>query len=230
MAARDFGSRLLKRASKANVFVSGELAEGLTAYFDLLSRWNRKINLTALDDQDEAIDRLLLEPLVAARHLPGGPLALLDVGSGGGSPAIPLKLATPSIRLTMVEAKARKSAFLREAVRTLGLEIVTVETARYEELLARPELHESFDVITVRAVRVEPKALNTLQAFLKAPGNLFMFRGPSGPEAPTGVFPPMEFHATYPLIESVQSRLTVLAKRGVGAPGFYVSRGTLPAR
>ncbi len=67
----------------------------------------------------------------------------MDVGSGGGSPAIPLKLAVPRLRLTMVEAKARKSAFLREAVRHLGLEQRSVETARYEELLARPDLHEA---------------------------------------------------------------------------------------
>jgi 16S rRNA (guanine527-N7)-methyltransferase len=220
---------LLRRASKANVFVPDDLASGLIIYFDLLSRWNKKINLTALDDPDQAIDRLLLEPLVAARYVPAKAGALMDVGSGGGSPAIPLKLAAPSVRLTMVEVKARKSAFLREAVRTLGLRDAEVETARYEELLARPELHEAFNVLTVRAVRVEPKVLNTLQAFLQPLGSLFLFRGPSGPGAPDA-FPPLEFQATHPLIESVQSRLTILSKRPVGAASFHVPRGTAPLR
>jgi 16S rRNA (guanine527-N7)-methyltransferase len=175
---------LFKRASRANIFLPDDLASGLIAYFDLLSRWNRKINLPALDDPDEAIDRLLLEPLVAARYLPANAGSLMDVGSGGGSPAVPLKLAAPMVRLVMVEVKARKSAFLREAVRTLGLKDAQVETARYEELLARPELHEAFGVLTVRAVRVEAKVLNTLQAFLQPSGSLFLFRGPSGPEVP----------------------------------------------
>jgi 16S rRNA (guanine527-N7)-methyltransferase len=229
VAARDFRSRLNKRASKANVFLPAELSAALTAYFELLSRWNRKINLTALDDPDAAIDRLLLEPLVATRYLPARPVRILDVGSGGGSPAIPMKLAAPASHLTMVEVKARKSAFLREAVRSLGLEQTQVETARYEELLARPELHELFDVVTIRAVRVEPRVLTTLQAFVKPGGQIMLFRGPAGPEAPS-IVPPLEFTATHPLIDSVQSRLTILTKRSVGLAIGSVPRGTVPAR
>jgi 16S rRNA (guanine527-N7)-methyltransferase len=135
----------------------------------------------------------------------------MDIGSGGGSPAIPVKLCVPSIALTMVEAKARKSAFLREAVRTLRLEHAVVETARYEELLARPDLHETFDVLSLRAIRVEVRALFTLQAFVKRGGLLFLFRGPSGPDAPD-VVPPLRWVTTVPLIETLQSRLTLLQK------------------
>ena len=230
MAARDFQTRLTKRAARANVFLPPDLAASLAAYFELLSRWNRKINLTALDDPDAAIDRLLLEPLVAARYFPAGPSKVMDVGSGGGSPAIPMKLAAPSSRLTMVEVKARKSAFLREAVRALGLRDTQVETARYEELLARPELHEGFDVVTIRAVRIEPRVLTTLQAFVKPAGQVMLFRGPAGPEAPA-VVPPLEFASTHPLIDVVQSRLTILTKRPVGpGTGSNVPRGTVPAR
>src|SRR4029079_8095378 len=133
------------------------------------------------------------------------------IGSGGGSPAIPMKLCAPTVELTMVEAKARKSAFLREAVRTLRLERTTVETARYEELLARPELHESFDVLSLRAVRVEVRTLFTLQAFVKRGGLLFLFRGPSGPDVPD-VVPPLRWRGTFPLVERLQGRLTLLEK------------------
>ena len=135
----------------------------------------------------------------------------MDIGSGGGSPAIPMKLCVPTIGLTMVEAKARKSAFLREAVRTLRLNRSVVETARYEELLARPDLHEAFDILSLRAVRVEVRTLFTLQAFVKRGGVLFLFRGPSGPDIPE-VVPPLRWVATVPLIETLQSRLTLLQK------------------
>jgi len=211
VAPRDFRTRLAKRARKAGVFLSDDLAAQISAYYELLDRWNRKINLTSLDDPDDAIDRLLLEPIVAARQLPGPVARLMDIGSGGGSPAIPLKLVAPGMALTMVEAKARKSAFLREAVRTLRLQQTVVETARYEELLARPELHETFDVLSLRAVRVEIRTLFTLQAFVRRGGLLFLFRGPSGPDVPE-VVPPLRWLSTVPLIETLQSRLTLLQK------------------
>lgn len=224
MAPRDFRTRLARRASKAGLFLPDELVKYLTAYYELLAKWNRKINLTALDDPDEAIDRLLLEPVLAARHLSGTALSLMDVGSGGGSPAIPLVLSLSSASLVMVEVKARKSAFLREAIRHLDLTQATVETSRFEELLARPELHEHFDALSLRAVRIEPKAMVTLQAFVKPGGLILVFRGPSGPEA-LDVVPPLEWLSTHPLVESLQSRLTVLRKQSVGS-STSVPRGT----
>jgi 16S rRNA (guanine527-N7)-methyltransferase len=211
VAPRDFRTRLLRRASKAGLFLADDLTGALASYYELLSRWNRKINLTSLENPDEAIDRLLLEPVVAARHVSEVAPAIMDIGSGGGSPAIPMKLSLSSASLSMVEVKARKSAFLREAIRALALGNASVETARYEELLTRPEMHEAFNVLSLRAVRVEPRALLTLQAFVKPGGSIFLFRGPSGPEAPDMV-PPLRWIGTYPLVESLQSRLTILQK------------------
>jgi 16S rRNA (guanine527-N7)-methyltransferase len=211
--ARDLRSRLARRAARSGVFLPDELSEGLLAYFELLARWNRKINLTAIDDLDQAIDRLLLEPVVATRYLPStSQVHQMDIGSGGGSPAIPMKLAVPHIQLRMVEVKTRKAAFLREAVRHLALLDTVVETARYEELLARPELHEAAEVVTVRAVRLETRVLTTLQAFLAIGGRLLLFRGPSGPDQPGMVVPPLHWTGTYPLVDTLQSRLTVLTK------------------
>ncbi len=216
MRSRDLHTRLTRRASKVNVFLPDALADKLLAYYDLLTRWNRKINLTSIDDVDEAIDRLLLEPLVAIRHFPAQVRRLMDIGSGGGSPAIPFKLALPDVSLTMVEAKARKSAFLREAIRQLGLEGAQVETARYEELLARPELHEAHDIVSLRAVRTEARVLTTLQAFLASGGAILLFRGPGGPTIPNTIVPPLEWTGTHTLVDSLQSRLTVLTKRRIG--------------
>jgi 16S rRNA (guanine527-N7)-methyltransferase len=215
VGSRDIRSRLTRRAARVNFFVPEPLADRLTTYYELLSRWNRKINLTSIENPDEAVDRLLLEPLVASRHLPVSAKRLLDIGSGGGSPAIPLKLVRPEFQLTMVEPKARKTAFLREAIRHLALDQTHVETARYEELLVRPELHEAHDVLSVRAVRTEVRVLNSLQAFLRVGGVLILFRGHSGPATPQAV-PPLEWVGTYPLVDSLQSRLTLLAKRRIG--------------
>ena len=220
MAPVALRTRLTRRASKAGVFLPDDLAGKLVDYYELLERWNRKINLTSLEDIDQSIDRLLLEPVIAARHLPAGtqPLDIMDVGSGGGSPALPLALAGGArATLTMVEAKARKSAFLREAVRHLGLSSARVENARYEELLTQPNLHERYDIVSIRAVRVEPRTLLTLQAFLKTGALMLLFRGPSGPERSTAVIPPLEWVATVPLVESLRSRLSILRKVSTSA-------------
>ena len=220
MSSREFRDRLRRRARKAGVDLQPDLAESLEKYYALLAKWNAKINLTAfkLDatGQDEAVDRLLIEPLIAARHVNTTASWAIDIGSGGGSPAIPLALATPRMHLRLVESKARKAVFLREALRDLGLGRAEVETTRFEELLARPELHEAMDLLTIRAVRLEPRTLVTLQAFLKSGGQLFLFRGPAGADVADALAPPLSWAATYPLVESLRSRLLVLQKNPLG--------------
>lgn len=218
MTSREFSERVRRRARRADVQLPDELLDRLERYFRLLAAWNAKINLTALDlvhDADKAVDRLLIEPLVAVRHLEAAAKAAIDIGSGGGSPAIPMKLARPDVGFTLVEAKTRKCAFLREAGRQLDIDL-RVETARYEILLSRPEFHEAFDVVTLRAVRVEPKVLLGLQAFLRPGGEFLLFRGPSGAEPPATLTPLLVSQATYPLVEALQSRLLVLRKREAG--------------
>lgn len=216
MSQKRLRDRILRRAKAAGVDVSPEVLDGLDVYFSELGKWNRKINLTALDvssdGSDEAVDRLLIEPLLAARVVPAAARRVLDVGSGGGSPAIPLKLARPDLRLTMVEVKVRKSVFLRQAARLLKLTETSVETSRFEELLAKPELHEAFDVVTVRAVRIDRSTLLGLQAFLRHGGLLLNFTTADAGEVP----PPLVVREVLTLVAENSSRLAVLEKRRVG--------------
>ena len=216
MNSREFREKLTRRARRAGVVLQPELASKLEAYYRLLATWNSKINLTGLNTADfrlDTFDRLLVEPLVAARYVPGDAKRMLDIGSGGGSPAIPLALAVPGLRLLMVESKTRKSVFLGEAVRMLGLPGAEVANARFEELLAHPDLHEAHDLATIRAVRLESRVLMTLQAFARPGGLLFLFRGSGAADPSDTTTPPLAWKATYPLIESLRSRLIVLEKR-----------------
>jgi 16S rRNA (guanine527-N7)-methyltransferase len=219
VANREFRERLNRRAKSAGVSLDKPLVEGLETYFQLLTKWNAKINLTAFrlapEGSDEAIDRLLIEPVVAATYVPENARTLLDAGSGGGSPAIPLKLAAKNLSLRMVEVKTRKAVFLREAVRTLGFRDVEVETARFEELLPRAELHEALDLVSIRAVRIETRTLNSLQAFLRPGGKLMLFRGSNKSELEDSPPPPLSWLATYPLVDALHSKLVVLSKTRV---------------
>jgi len=219
VASREFGERLRRRAKSAGISLDRPLAEGLETYYQLLAKWNSKINLTAFkltpEGEDQAIDRLLIEPVAAARYIQENARTLLDAGSGGGSPAIPLKLASPNLALRMVEVKTRKAVFLREAVRALGLRDAEVETSRFEELLPRAELHEALDLVSIRAVRIETRTLNTLQAFLRPGGKLLLFRGASKSDLEDSPPPPLAWMATYPLVDSLHSKLVVLSKTRV---------------
>ena len=219
MASREFFERLSRRAKAADISLTIELAENLATYYQLLTKCNAKINLTAFrltpEGDDAAIDRLLIEPVAAARYVPENARTLLDAGSGGGSPAIPLKLASNNLSLRMVEVKTRKAVFLREAVRELGLRDAEVETSRFEELLPRAELHEALDLVSIRAVRVETRTLNTLQAFLRPGGKIMLFRGASKSDLEDSPPPPLTWMATYPLVDSLHSKLVILSKTRV---------------
>jgi len=209
--------RIARRGRHVGLDIPVDVIDGLEAYYRELGRWNRKINLTAFeltdDGSDASVDRLLVEPVVAAKHIPGNAKSLLDIGSGGGSPAIPMKLARPDLSLTMVEVKVRKSVFLRQVSRTLGLERTEVENARFEELLARPHLHEGIDVVSIRAVKVDPSTLLTIQAFLKAGGTLLNFTAMADPGP---LPPPLRLRAVHTLIAENQSRLAVMLKQRIG--------------
>jgi len=211
LVKRNLATRILTRADRARVSLEIDAAQKLASYVELLQRWNVRINLTALADNDEGLDRLIIEPVSAAKHLPSTG-SLIDIGSGGGSPALPLKIVMPGLSLRMVESKTRKGAFLRDAVRELALSNVEVDVCRYEELLARPELHENHDVLTVRAVRIEKTALRNLQAFVRPGGVLGLLRGGAEARALADVQPPLVWEATYPLIESLRSQLVVVRK------------------
>jgi 16S rRNA (guanine527-N7)-methyltransferase len=216
VTTRDFQERLARRARKAGLSLEPAVAARFEIYFRLLATWNQRINLTGLDLSEtspEALDRLLLEPLAAARHIPPGARRLIDIGSGGGSPALPLAVALPRLHVLMVESKVRKSAFLREAVRALEPVSAEVAVSRYEELLARPSLHETHDALTLRAVRVEGRVLRSLQAFVRPGGQLLLFRGAAGPDPREAITPPLFWIATVPLLESLQSRLVIIEKR-----------------
>lgn len=184
MTTLEFRDRLARRTRRAKAPITLAMLEPLEAYFRLLAHWNARINLTSLPLEpptDEAFDRLLVEPLAASRQIPTeGSSVWVDLGSGGGSPAIPLKIARPALKLTMIESRERKGAFLREAVRVLGLPDAFVQTERFE-ISAGHEQTGSADLVTARAVRIDAEFFEAAGRILKNGGQLFLFRPAHSP-------------------------------------------------
>jgi 16S rRNA (guanine527-N7)-methyltransferase len=97
------------------------LAARFEDYLSLLLRWNVRVNLTAIRDEEGILSRHFVESILCARALPAGIATLLDFGSGAGFPGIPIALCRPEIAVTLAESQGKKAAFLSEAVRQLGL-------------------------------------------------------------------------------------------------------------
>ena len=107
--------------------------EKLMAYLDLLAKWNKTYNLTAIRDPMQAVSHHLLDSLAVMPALSGQPGTLADIGSGGGLPGIPFAIAEPARRVTLNDANEKKGAFLRQAVIELGLSNAAVHIGRVEE-------------------------------------------------------------------------------------------------
>ena len=112
--------------------LSDAVQRKMLAFRDLLLKWNKTYNLTALRDPEQAISHHLLDSLTILPHVGTGPL--LDVGSGGGLPGIPLAIACPGLSVGMVDTVQKKASFLQQASIELGLKNVTVHHARVEEM------------------------------------------------------------------------------------------------
>lgn len=144
----DFQPRLEEGLSTLGLETSGEQIHQLMCFADLLRKWNKVYNLTAIRRDDEILTHHLLDsaalvPLVKSL----GPDAqnVLDVGSGGGLPSIPLAILRPDLRVTAVDAVSKKTAFLTQAAIELGLRNYSARHARIERLSGQ------YDLITSRA-------------------------------------------------------------------------------
>lgn len=182
---QSLAERIANRANGHGHALPNEQLRQLSDYLALLAKWNRKINLTAFDleaPSEEAIDRLVIEPLAAARYIGQSDRFVIDIGSGSGSPALPLRIAAPQIALLMIEARERKAAFLREAVRQLCFADTEVLTARVEAYVSVTEIFRQADIVTFRAVRADAGLWSAVRRLLRPGGRVFWFGTTSCPE------------------------------------------------
>ena len=177
VTSREFQDRIARRARRVGVPVSPELGAQLEIYYRLLTTWNTKINLTGLDLTDpspETLDRLLIEPLVAARHVPPGAARMLDIGSGGGSPAIPLALAASDAAAADGGVEDAEIGLSARGDPRAGARPTRTSRPRGSRNCWRGRIStRRHDLLTIRAVRVEARVLMSLQAFVKPGGHCF---------------------------------------------------------
>ena len=174
----------------------------LLAYAALLYKWNKTYSLTAMREQEKAVSRHLLDSLTILPFVPNG--RLLDVGSGGGMPGIPLAIALPELQVTLLDSNSKKAAFLQQAAIELALPNISVHCGRVEQY------HPSFgfEAITSRAFS-ELADFVRLSQHLLAPGGQWL--------AMKGVWPHDE-------IARLPADVTLFAVHRLSAPGVEGER------
>ena len=170
-AVRD---RFIANLEPLGIALGPDQAEAFEAYFRLLVEWNRHVNLTAITERAAVYEKHFYDSLTVAAAAPlAGSPRLVDVGSGAGFPAIPLKIAFPGLRVTMVDSLAKRVRFLEEAVRVLGLSDVVCLHARAEDAARLSDHRGRYDVATARAV-ARLSVLNELCLPFVRPGGVFV--------------------------------------------------------
>lgn len=204
------------------VALDGPVGEQLTAYLARLLETNRAFNLTTVTDPDEAWTRHILDSLSlvpALAHLGAG-ARLVDVGSGGGLPGLPIAIARPDLSVTLVEATGKKARFLEETARALGLAHVAVACDR-AEAFGHGDRRGSFDVATSRALSQLSVLLELTIPLLKVGGHSLAIKGARAEE---------EIAQAARALALLHAEVEDTSRTSTGAIVRIVKRAATPAR
>ncbi|MCK5913160.1 MAG: 16S rRNA (guanine(527)-N(7))-methyltransferase RsmG [Desulfuromusa sp.] len=171
--------RLLAGLSELGLQLSAATIEKEIGFLDELLRWNKQTNLTSIKDRDEAIEKHLLDSLLLLPHLDGSEL-MMDMGSGGGLPGIPLAIALPALRVVSIDSVGKKVNFQKHIKRLLRLDNLTVLQSRVEDLDSGDLGREKYDLIVSRAFSSLETSLCYAAPWLKLGGRLLAMKGPEG--------------------------------------------------
>jgi 16S rRNA (guanine527-N7)-methyltransferase len=241
MARPELGDSLVEAAAKLGIYLS----DGQHARMDQLGaavrEGNQRVNLTRILDPSAFEVRHVLDSLTAAiplldRLRVGESLHLIDVGSGAGIPGIPLKIAFPNLRVTLLESVNKKADFLRETVAELGLTDVSVVAAR-AEIAGRDEAHrDAYDWATARALGALPVVIELCAPFL-APGGLLVAQRSGNLEAEllhaAPAFKALRMWSRAPIeldIPSLPGHGLIVGEKYAPTPATYPRRPGLPRK
>ncbi len=175
-----FQDTLREGAQGIGVELSQEVLQQAETYYRLLTRWNRKINLTSLSKPEEVITYHFVESFFASLHMSESPSRWVDVGSGAGFPALPIKMLRPRLKLYLVEPHHKKVHFLKEVVRRLGLPEVRPMAMTLQEFQSCLPSPGRFRYISSRAWGALPQLINFARQTLEPEGRMLLFMGEQG--------------------------------------------------
>lgn len=169
--------KIIESAKNIGIELNREQGEKLEKYYKLLIEWNEKMNLTAITEPDEVIEKHFTDSLTCLETgLLEGRKTVIDVGCGAGFPSIPLKIARPELEFTLVDSLNKRIGFLNAVIEELGLKKITAVHMRAEES-GRSEYRDSFDVCVARAVASLPVLCEFCMPHVKSGGYFIAMKG-----------------------------------------------------
>jgi len=177
IGSEEWSRIIIDGAGEFGLAISSQQIQQLTLHTKELLFWNRKTNLTAITAPYEVAVKHILDSLACTAFLPATG-TLLDIGSGGGFPAIPLKIVCPSLSLWMIDASRKKANFLKHIIRTLTLDDSQAHHLRAEDMACDDRYPHYFDVIVSRALSSLETFMNLALPLLKPGGLLICLKGP----------------------------------------------------
>lgn len=168
--------RILTYLETMGIFAPTGLLDKLELYLAELTLWNSRFNLTAVKEREDVIVKHFVDSLSALPYIPQG-ARLIDIGSGAGFPAIPLKLARPDISVMMLDSLNKKVNFLEHMINLLALERTEAVHARAEDFILDKNRRNAYDIAVARAVAPLNILLEYTLPYLKKDGKMIAFKG-----------------------------------------------------
>lgn len=170
---------LVNGIKELHIDLDNNQLEAFSKYKEMLKEWNEKINITSITDDIEIDQKHFLDSLTPLKTtLFNGKKTIIDIGTGGGFPGIPLKIANPDLDILLLDSLNKRITFLNEVINELELENIEALHGRAEELSRKPLYREKYDICVSRAVA----SLNTLSEyclpFIKVGGHFVSMKGP----------------------------------------------------
>jgi len=234
----EFTNLILQFASKSGIALTERRAQLLSRHIQLMIEWNLRFNLTRITDREEIIVKHLLDSILPAKFLPSSGCAL-DVGTGAGFPGIPLKIVYPDLQMVLLDSSRKKVSFLTAVAATLGLKGIRVLHGRWQDF-SKVEGHaNTFELITMRALKLEPELITCLASKVLVAGGVLAWwgvgdaerlaggwAGCGGSETGERIYRDMEFQDDLKyLLPGIKQRRAVWLwrKTGIGRPGAGVT-------
>ena len=174
---KELTSILVKGASEYGLTLESSQVDAFMKYMDVLKDWNKKINLTAIEDDIDIIIKHFLDSLSIMPYLEGDDKSLIDVGTGAGFPGIPVKICKGKLGVTLLDSLDKRIKFLNEVVNKLGLTGINAVHGRAEDFGKNLQYREKFDYAVARAVASLPVLLEYCLPFVKTGGLFIAMKG-----------------------------------------------------
>jgi len=181
IGSKEWADLIIAGARTFNITLEYDQTRQFAAHARELIHWNKAFNLTAITDPMEIAVKHFLDSLAAAHQIPPD-ATLLDVGSGGGFPGIPLKILMPALNVTLIDASRKKVNFLKHVIRTLKLDHIEARQTRAEHLISDPRCLKRFNIVISRALSALALFARLAHPLLAPGGRIIALKGEADPK------------------------------------------------